>query len=226
MKFFSSLFFSLSAATGVLAAPALSPDQSPNPLAKRNTPNSQGTNGGYFYQFWSDGIGSVTYANGANGQFSVNWNGNGDFTAGKGWNPGSNSKIINFYGTYSPGGCGSLAVYGWTTNALVEYYIMENYAGNPVQSSWTYKGTFSSDNSNYNVYYAYRSNAPSIIGSSNNFPQYISVRQTKRTSGTVTTANHFTKWAALGMPMGSSFNYQIMSVEAWCGAGSSTITIY
>ena len=87
MKFsLSALVLGLCTVAGVVAAPTS--------LDKRNTPNSSGTNGGYFYQFWSDGNGDITYTNGAAGQYSVQWNGNGDFTAGKGWNPGS-ARYVN-----------------------------------------------------------------------------------------------------------------------------------
>lgn len=36
-------------------------------------------------------------------------------------------RNINFGGTYSPNGNSYLAVYGWTRNPLVEYYIVESY---------------------------------------------------------------------------------------------------
>lgn len=83
MVSFSSLIIACSAFAGVLAAPS-------EALEKRLTTSSTGTNGGYYYSFWTDGAGDVTYTNGANGEYSVVWTGNkGNFVAGKGWNPGS-----------------------------------------------------------------------------------------------------------------------------------------
>jgi endo-1,4-beta-xylanase len=86
---FSSLSFGLAAIAGAFALPG---DKSAN-LAKRQTITSSqtGYNNGYYYSFWTNGAGSVEYTNGPGGEYSVNWanqNG-GDFTCGKGWNPGS-----------------------------------------------------------------------------------------------------------------------------------------
>jgi endo-1,4-beta-xylanase len=40
--------------------------------------------GRLYYQFWSDGSGTVAYTNGAVGWYSVQWSDVSDFTAGKG----------------------------------------------------------------------------------------------------------------------------------------------
>jgi endo-1,4-beta-xylanase len=171
----------------------------------------------------------------------VQWSNVGDFTAGKGWNPGSARYVstltlllrpdldncysaINYTAQYNPGSSGgSLAVYGWTTNPLVEYYIMEDYTGSG--PGGTFVGTVTSDGSSYNIYKHQQVNQPSISSSSSTFWQYISVRQTKRTNGTVTTANHFNAWKTFGLNMGA-FNYQIVSTESYGGgSGSSNVTV-
>ena len=105
MVSFSSLLVAVSAVTGVFAAPSTefskrrptdlserSPT-SPNPAIQARqtlTSSSTGTNGGYYYSFWTDGSGDVTYTNGAGGEYSVTWSGDaGNFVGGKGWNPGA-----------------------------------------------------------------------------------------------------------------------------------------
>jgi hypothetical protein len=84
---FSSLIVAFAAVAGVLTAPSAEADA---PLMSRaGTPSSTGTNNGYYYSFWTDGGATITYTNGAAGQYSVNWSGNGNFVGGKGWNPGA-----------------------------------------------------------------------------------------------------------------------------------------
>ena len=68
-----------------------------------------------------------------------------------------------------------------------------------------------------------RTNQPSITGTST-FTQYFSVRQSQRTSGTVTTGNHFNYWAKYGFG-NSNFNFQVMAVEAFSGSGSASVTV-
>jgi endo-1,4-beta-xylanase len=82
-----SIFVGLAAITGIYAAPSELMS-----LTRRQaiTSSETGTNGGFYYSFWTDGSGDVSYTNDAGGEYSVTWSGNaGNFVAGKGWNPSS-----------------------------------------------------------------------------------------------------------------------------------------
>jgi endo-1,4-beta-xylanase len=69
-----------------------------------------------------------------------------------------------------------------------------------------------SDGSLYKIYEATLTDQPSIQGTAT-FQQYWSIRQHQRTSGTVTTTNHFKAWHSLGLEVGT-FNFQIVATQA------------
>lgn len=63
-------FSSLLVAGSTLFSAAYAMPQPEGQLMVRNTPNGEGQNNGYFYSFWSDGTGDVTYTNLAGGMYS------------------------------------------------------------------------------------------------------------------------------------------------------------
>lgn len=153
----------------------------------------------------------------------MSWSGQGNLVGGVGWNPGA-SRAISYTGTYSPNGNSYLSVYGWTQSPLIEYYIVENFGTYNPSSAATLMGTVVSDGSTYDILQTTRTNEPSIVGTAT-FQQYWSVRRTHRSSGTVTTANHFAAWAALGLKLGAH-NYQIVATEGYHSSGSSSSKIH
>src|SRR5690554_2138370 len=140
-----------------------------NAISQTITANTQGTHDGFFYSFWTENPNNgASMTLGPAGNYSTVWNNTLNFTAGKGWKPGKADRVVCFEGTYDGGSNGFLALYGWTKEPLIEYYVCEKHGaweppGNT--SGVQYKGTYTSDGGTYKMYTGLRENKPSIVRS-------------------------------------------------------------
>ncbi|HSX84018.1 MAG TPA: glycoside hydrolase family 11 protein, partial [Cellvibrio sp.] len=199
--------------------------------AQTLTSNQTGTHNGFYYSFWKDS-GNASFGLHSAGRYTSQWdNSTNNWVGGKGWKPGG-PRVVNYSGNYSVDNSQNsyLALYGWTRNPLIEYYVIESYGSyNPSSCSGGVDyGSFQSDGATYNVRRCQRVNQPSIEGNSSTFYQYFSVRTPKKgfgnISGTITVANHFNFWASKGLNLGSH-DYMVFATEGYQSRGSSDITV-
>jgi endo-1,4-beta-xylanase len=186
--------------------------------------NQTGTIGGAFYTMFVSGGSACITLNSAT-SYSSTWSSIGDFVGGIGSNPGSTSRTVSFSNSLSTSGGGTtlVSLYGWSTNPLVEYYVEDNYvpAGN---ASGTFMGTMTSDGGTYNIYEHQQVNQPSIQGTAT-FEQYLAIRTSPISSGTITFSNFVSAWASHGMNLGT-MNYQVLATEAFGGgSGNDSVTL-
>lgn len=193
--------------------------------------NSTGTDDGFYYSFWKDS-GDASFELLEGGRYRSQWNSStNNWVGGKGWNPGG-PRVVNYSGSYNVDNSQNsyLALYGWTRNPLVEYYVIESYGSYNPSSCTTGRqtfGTFESDGATYSIVRCQRIQQPSIEGTQT-FDQYFSVRQPKKgfgnISGTITVANHFAAWARAGLNLGIH-DYMVLATEGYQSRGSSDITV-
>ena len=185
-----------------------------------------GEEDGYSYELWKDhGDTTMTLFDG--GKFSCEWKNinNALFRRGVKFDCTETYRdigniAVDYKVDYNPDGNSYLCIYGWTREPLVEYYVVESWGswrppgGNPI-------GTIEVDGGVYDVYRTVRVNQPSIDGSTT-FEQYWSVRQEKRTEGTVNVATHFAAWEQMGMKMGKMYE-AALTVEGYQSAGTAEV---
>ncbi|KAK0653166.1 endo-beta-1,4-xylanase-like protein [Cercophora newfieldiana] len=202
-------------------------------LVPRGTAVGNGEHDGFFYNFWTDGGGHVTYQNKANGAYSVDWQDCSSFFGGKGWNPGRMDRNITFSGRFNAESNAYLSVYGTTRNPKVEYYVIEDYGSydptlqfaGGIQNGRE-GGTIQVDGGSYKIGYT-RHTFMVPVGGDSVVTRVYSVRSAadRRASGTVNMQAHFDAWIEkLGLRVGT-MEFQIVATEGYKGSGEAEITV-
>jgi peptidoglycan/xylan/chitin deacetylase (PgdA/CDA1 family) len=204
---------------------------------RKNPPGYEG----YSYELWIDntgGSGNMTLND--EGAFDTEWNcscSRGNFLARRGMDFGEKDKATSIgtitldyaasysqTGQYNGGGNSRLCVYGWMSDPLAEYYIIEdwiNWCPGPDPSVCPAK-TVTIDDAEYDIFWIWHE-GPTIKSSYDRFKQYFSIRKTKRTSGKITVSEHFKAWENAGMEIGKLYEVAL-NVEGWQSSGKANVT--
>ena len=172
---------------------------------------------------------------GGGAAFRAEWNNPDDYLGRVGyyWNEGKpyteyKNIFCDFNFTRSENGTAGeysyIGIYGWSRNPMIEWYIIDDWFEDgiiaPHGTSVVKKGEFNIDGADYFIYYAVRpAGSGNIEGSSEPFPQYFSMRQGRRQSGTISITEHFRAWEKIGMKLGSNIYEAKFLVEAGGGQG-------
>jgi len=195
--------------------------QEPTAPIPQSSPSSGTTADGYYWQVYVT-TGTANITQGTAGNFSCTYSNVGDVVVGKGYNPGS-AQVLTYNVSSLTGNYNTVGIYGWTTSPLIEYYIVEfgaNIAGTQIN-------TVSSDGHTYTFYEHQQVSQPSIQGTAT-FWQYLDNwgGASIGSNQTVTMANHVNNWTKNGGQGFGTYNYQILSLEAYGGlSGSVNATI-
>lgn len=187
---------------------------------------------GMNYELWKDN-GDTRMVLLGGGEFSCSWSNinNALFRIGKKFdNTKTYDKIgnisVQYSCDYNPDGNSYLCIYGWSSNPLVEYYIVDSWGSwrPPVGAAPGQNciGQITVDGGTYDVYRSTRVNQPSIEGNTT-FEQYWSVRTEKRSEGTVSVTEHFKAWEKLGLKLGTIYE-TALTVEGYQSSGSATVS--
>ena len=192
--------------------------------------NRSGTHAGFFFTFWKD-AGTACMTLGSPGSYRLEYDLRpGNLVAGTGWREGSATRRIGYRADSFEAGTNSyLTLYGWSTDPLVEYYVVDGWGSEfrPPGEDAPALGTVESDGGTYQIYRTTRVEKPSIRGTQT-FDQFWSVRTERRPTGAdqaITFANHVAAWRSHGMELGT-MNYQVLATEGYGSTGRSSIRVW
>jgi endo-1,4-beta-xylanase len=198
---------------------------------------------GYSYELWKQGQGSgCMRIPGVDANYSASWTAASDFLARTG---------LVFDRTQTPAQIGTItaqfaesfteqpvqgatskiyvALYGWTLEPLMEYYVIEDYGDfipGPTASDGsprTNYGTLTVDDGTYDIWALPVMDRPSIIGDSSDFTQIFNVRKVRRKCGQISLSEHFAKWNAVGLTLGK-LEEAMFLMEAQNNSGTINVT--
>jgi hypothetical protein len=198
----------------------------------------------YGYEMWTEGGNNNKLLwfgpnQGGGAAFRTEWNNPTDYLGRIGyfWNEGKpytsyKNVYCDFNFTRSANGTGGsysyIGIYGWSKNPMIEWYIVDDWFGDGIMGTSTMgggatkKGEFTVDGATYFIYQATRPTGSGNIENNNNpFPQYFSIRQTRRQCGTISVTEHFKKWEEINMALGTKMYEAKFLVEAGGGQNVS-----
>jgi endo-1,4-beta-xylanase len=192
--------------------------------------NRVGLHEGFFYTFWKD-AGEACMTLGEAGRYAIEYDLRpGNLVAGLGWRTGSATRRVGYHAAqFEPGTNSYLALYGWTTAPLVEYYVVDNWGRDfkPPGDGARVLGTVETDGGTYRIYRTRRIDKPSIRGTAT-FDQFWSVRTARRRTGAdrrITFANHVAAWRRHGLELGT-MDYQVMATEGYGSIGRANLRVW
>ncbi|PWN31524.1 concanavalin A-like lectin/glucanase [Meira miltonrushii] len=201
-----------------------------NDSGLQTMPYGWDVSGEYFASVWDSKVkGTYTAKGDKAGTYSFQWQDVDDAIVAKGFITGKTDRVLSYDGTFEVQENGAyLSLYGWSVGShCVEYYVTDNWGEyapcGPGPDD--VKGTFESDGDLY-TFCTTPGGQGCIDGKGESHVQFFSCRHTKRSSGTITFANHVAAWENAGMILGELDSYQVIAVEAYAGSsGSATINV-
>ena len=153
---------------------------------------------------WCDEGTSYSFTWWQNGTFKAVWNNCGEYVARSGfrYSPSVDHKTRKFSADYNyiktgSAGLSFIGAYGWTTNPITEWYIVDDWYSIPDNYFHGKEiGTLVADGEKYTIYIVLKENAPSAYGTTT-FIQIFSWRDTNRQKGHINLNKHFDKFAEL-----------------------------
>ncbi|MCL2633813.1 MAG: glycoside hydrolase family 11 protein [Oscillospiraceae bacterium] len=194
------------------------------------TKNSRGEHDGLNYELWHDKAREVTMTVKEKGAFECEWivAGNVLFRTGIKFR----NKILHYEhgefayeyaADYQPDGNSYLCVYGWTTDPLIEFYIVESWGSwRPPGGRDSHRGQVEIDGGLYDIYETTRVEQPSIQGKKT-FQQFWSVRVDKKTEGIISVSEHMRAWEEHGLILGNMYEVAFC-VEGYGSSGYADVT--